>query len=50
MRKTITLDPDVEALVKREMGERGISFKQVEIPGHKVLQFVDQLEDREFLA
>jgi len=28
MRTTITLDPDTEALVKRLMNERGISFKQ----------------------
>ncbi len=28
MRTTITLDPDTEALVKRRMHERGISFKQ----------------------
>jgi hypothetical protein len=28
MRTTITLDPDVEALVKRLMDERGLSFKQ----------------------
>jgi hypothetical protein len=27
MRTTVTLDPDVEALVKRAMRERGISFK-----------------------
>ncbi len=27
MRTTITLDPDVEQLVKRAMRERGISFK-----------------------
>jgi hypothetical protein len=28
MRTTITLDPDVEELVQREMHERRISFKQ----------------------
>jgi len=28
MRTTVTLDPDVEALVKRLMRERGLSFKQ----------------------
>jgi len=28
MRTTVTLDPDTEALVKRLMQERGISFKQ----------------------
>ncbi len=28
MRTTITLEPDVEALVKRAMRERGLSFKQ----------------------
>jgi hypothetical protein len=28
MRTTVTLEPDVEALVKRRMHERGISFKQ----------------------
>lgn len=28
MRTTITLDPDVEALVKRRMRERGTGFKQ----------------------
>jgi hypothetical protein len=28
MRTTVTLDPDTEALVKRLMTERGISFKQ----------------------
>jgi hypothetical protein len=28
MRTTITLDPDVEALVRKEMRERGLSFKQ----------------------
>ena len=28
MRTTVTLDPDVEALVKRLMHERGISFKE----------------------
>ena len=28
MRTTITLDPDVEALVRRAMRERGLSFKQ----------------------
>jgi hypothetical protein len=29
VRTTITLDPDVEALVRRAMRERGASFKQV---------------------
>ena len=28
MRTTITLDPDVEALVKQAMQERGLSFKE----------------------
>ncbi len=28
MRTTITLDPDVETLVKKKMRERGITFKQ----------------------
>jgi hypothetical protein len=28
MRTTITLDPDVDALVRRLMRERGLSFKQ----------------------
>lgn len=28
MRTTITLDPDVESLLKRAMRERGLSFKQ----------------------
>lgn len=28
MRTTVTLDPDVEQLVKRAMRERGLSFKQ----------------------
>ncbi len=28
MRTTITLDPDVEDLIKRAMEERGMSFKQ----------------------
>lgn len=28
MRTTVTLDPDVEALVKQAMRERGITFKQ----------------------
>lgn len=28
MRTTVTLDPDTDALVKRLMRERGISFKQ----------------------
>lgn len=27
MRTTVTLEPDVEALVKRRMDERGVSFK-----------------------
>ena len=29
MRTTVTLDPDTEALVRRRMRERGLSFKQV---------------------
>ena len=29
VRTTITLDPDVEALVKRTMRDRGLTFKQV---------------------
>jgi len=29
MRTTVTLDPDVEALVRRQMRESGHSFKQV---------------------
>ncbi len=28
MRTTVTLDPDTEALLKRRMRERGLSFKQ----------------------
>jgi len=28
MRTTVTLDPDAEALVRRRMRERGVSFKQ----------------------
>lgn len=28
MRTTVTLDPDTEALVRRVMAERGISFKR----------------------
>ncbi|PXY30607.1 antitoxin [Prauserella sp. PE36] len=28
MRTTITLDPDVEALVRKLMAERGLSFKE----------------------
>lgn len=28
MRTTVTLDPDVEALIKRAMRERSITFKQ----------------------
>ncbi|PXY28100.1 antitoxin [Prauserella muralis] len=28
MRTTITLDPDVEALVRKAMAERGLSFKE----------------------
>ena len=28
MRTTVTLDPDVEAIVQRAMREQGISFKQ----------------------
>lgn len=28
MRTTVTLDPDTEALVRRRMHERGVSFKQ----------------------
>jgi len=28
VRTTVTLDPDVEALVKRQMRERGVTFKQ----------------------
>ncbi len=28
MRTTVTLDPDVDALIKRAMRERGISFKE----------------------
>lgn len=27
MRTTVTIDPDVEVLLKRAMGERGITFK-----------------------
>ena len=29
MRTTLTLDPDVAALVRRAMAERGVPFKQV---------------------
>lgn len=28
MRTTVTLEPDVEALIKRAMRERGLSFKE----------------------
>ncbi len=28
MRTTVTLDPDTEALVRRRMREKGVSFKQ----------------------
>lgn len=28
MRTTVTLEPDIEALLRRRMAERGISFKQ----------------------
>lgn len=28
MRTTVTLDPDTEALVKRAMAERGLTFKE----------------------
>jgi hypothetical protein len=28
MRTTVTLDPDVEALIRRTMRERGLSFKE----------------------
>ncbi len=28
MRTTVTLDPDVEALIKRAMRDRGLTFKQ----------------------
>jgi len=28
LRTTVTLDPDTEALVRRRMAERGVSFKQ----------------------
>lgn len=28
MRTTVTLDPDVEAMVKQAMAERGITFKE----------------------
>jgi hypothetical protein len=28
MRTTVTLDPDTEALIKRAMRERGVSFKE----------------------
>ncbi len=28
MRTTVTLDPDVEALIKQAMRERGVSFKE----------------------
>lgn len=28
MRTTVTLDPDVEELIRRRMGERGQSFKE----------------------
>jgi hypothetical protein len=28
VRTTVTLDPDTEAVVKKMMGERGISFKE----------------------
>ena len=29
MRTTVTIDPDVEALLKKAMRERGVPFKQV---------------------
>ena len=29
MRTTVTLDPDVEAMLRKEVRRRGISFKQV---------------------
>ena len=29
MRTTVTLDPDVEALVRKVMDERGLTFKEV---------------------
>lgn len=28
MRTTVTLDPDIEAMLKRVMRERGVSFKE----------------------
>ncbi len=28
MRTTVTLDPDVEALLRKQMRERGVSFKE----------------------
>jgi Arc/MetJ family transcription regulator len=28
MRTTVTLDPDIEALIRRTMRERGLSFKE----------------------
>jgi len=36
MRTTITLDPDVEELIRREMHERRASFKQVVNEGLRV--------------
>ena len=51
MRKTVTLDPDVEALVKRRTP---VSFPTYamgipRIPGDKVLQLAAELEDEEIV-
>jgi len=51
MRTTITLEPDVEALIRAVMKERGVSFKEalnsavragLRQPKHKKLPFVQQ--------
>ncbi len=62
MRTTIPLEPDVEALVKRAMQERGLTFKQavneaIRFPTHdmgdamvdvtKALRLAGELEDHE---
>jgi hypothetical protein len=46
VRTTVTLDPDVEALLKRLMRERGLSFKQA--VNHAIRSgLVDSAEDGE---
>ena len=39
MRTTITLDPDVEALVKRLMRDRGLSFKEAVNAANRAVGF-----------